>query len=149
MAITPEALFKYFTSLLEQPKIKEMIQRVKRKFHPVFSIVPTCGKWYGGMCNGAAKIEISSWVLKDAKVARGVGRHELAHAIQDHLDIEGRSHGKEFIQILKTIAPRRWRKDRYWENTPAIKKARVKIYPAKGKVMKPLVDFSEFKVYFT
>ena len=106
--ITPDALFKYFKELINIERIQILLHKAKRYkvFKPIFKIVPSCGPQWGGMTYGADTIEVSSWILKDAKAAKGVIRHELAHAIQDFLGIEGRPHGKEFIQTLKTISPR-------------------------------------------
>ena len=98
------------------------------------------------MCYGADTIEVSSWILKDDNVAKGVVRHELAHAIQDFLNIEGRSHGKEFLKILRVVAPRNWRRDRHWRSTPDIQLARIKIHPRGGRsTFKPLTEYRTFK----
>ena len=146
--ITPDALFKYLKELLNTERIQTLLQKVKRYkiFRPTFKIVPTCGPRWGGMCYGAGTIEISSWILKDASVAKGVVRHELAHAIQDFLTIDGRSHGKEFIQILKSVSPRKWRRDRHWHSTPAIQIARIKIHPrGRRNNLKPLTEYRTFR----
>ena len=98
------------------------------------------------MCYGSDTIEVSSWVLKDDNVAKGVVRHELAHAIQDFLNIDGRVHGKEFLKILRVVAPRKWRRYRHWLSTPAIQIARVKIHPkGGGSTMKPLTEYRTFR----
>ena len=150
--ITPDALFKYLKQLINTERVQALLHTVKRQkiFQPIFKIVPTCGARWGGMCYGAGTIEVSSWILKDASVAKGVVRHELAHAIQDFLNITGRAHGKEFIQILKSIAPRKWRWDRHWHSTPAIQIARTKIHPrGRRTTLKPLTEYRTFKYAVT
>lgn len=150
--ITPDALFKYLKELINTERVQALLHTIKRHkiFKPIFKIVPTCGARWGGMCYGANTIEVSSWILKDASVAKGVVRHELAHAIQDFLNIDGRSHGKEFIQMLKAISPRNWRRDRHWHSTPAIQIARMKIHPKGGrKTIKPLTEYRTFRYAVT
>ena len=150
--ITPDALFKYFKELITTERVQVLLHSLTRYkiFKPVLKIVPTCGAKWGGMTYGANRIEVSSWILKDAKAAKGVIRHELAHAIQDFLGIEGRPHGKEFIQMLKTISPRNWRRDRHWHSTPEIQIARTKIHPKGGnKVVKPLTEYRTFRYAVT
>jgi len=147
-SITPDALFKYFKELINTERIQALLHKAKRYkvFKPIFKIVPSCGPQYGGMCYGSDTIEVSSWVLKDDNVAKGVVRHELAHAIQDFLNIDGRVHGKEFLKILRVVAPRNWRRDRHWQSTPAIQIARVKIHPKGGRsTMKPLTEYRTFR----
>ena len=147
MSITPEALFKYFKSLLKKPAVVELLSQTSKVFKPVFKIVPSCGTRFGGLCWGAGTLEISSWILADANVAKGVVRHELAHAIQEHLNIQGRPHGKEFIQLLKTVSPNRWRKDRHWQPTNPILKARNYIHPnGERRMIKPLTNYRTFTV---
>ena len=146
--ITPDALFKYLRELINTERVQALLHKAKRYkiFRPIFKIVPSCGAQWGGMCYGADTIEVSSWILKDDNVAKGVVRHELAHAIQDFLNIEGRSHGKEFLKILRVVAPRNWRRDRHWRSTPDIQLARIKIHPRGGRsTLKPLTEYRTFK----
>ena len=147
--ITPDALFKYLKEVLNRIPIKALLHKAKtyKVFQPILSIVPSCGVQWGGLCYESGTIEISSWILKDTKVAKGVIRHELAHAMQDFLDIAGRPHGKEFIQV---ISPNNWRRDRHWQNTPAIQAARIKIHPKGGRIIvKPLTEYRTFKYAVT
>jgi len=81
----------------------------------------------GGMAYGSHMIVLPKWMLSDKEQSKSTIRHELAHNIIKWLKIRvAISHGKEFHQILKQIAPRTWRNDLHWTTTPAITQARQK-----------------------
>lgn len=137
MSISPQGLFRYFKELLKKEKIVNLLAQSKYVFAPCLCIVPSCGIQWGGVTYDSYKIEISSWILSNASIAKGVIRHEVAHAIQEHLNIEGRPHGKEWLQILKTVSPSLWRKDRHWQPKADVMKARNQIH-IKGKTLQDI-----------
>jgi len=136
MVITANALYKYFVKLLSKDTIVALIKATKRivPFSPMFKVKTTCGMNYGGLAYKYNSLEISSWVLQDAKEAKGVVRHEVAHLLHDYIDTGGTAHGKEYIGVLKTVSPNTWRRDRHFRITPAIHQARKLIHPSKHKV---------------
>ena len=136
MVITANALYKYFVKLLSKDSIVSLLKTTKRlvPFAPMFKIKTTCGINYGGLAYNYKSLEISSWVLKDAKEAKGVVRHEVAHLLHDYINTGGTAHGKEYISVLKTVSPNTWRRDRHFRITPAIDKARQLIHPSKYKI---------------
>lgn len=94
----------------------------------------------GGMAIGKYKILLPKWMLADKNQAKSTIRHELAHNIVNWLNLDKViSHGKEFHDILKQIAPRTWRNDLHWQATEAIIEARIKagIKKHEYKPMKP------------
>ena len=146
MSISPQALFTYLKSLLQKEKIKDTIlkARTNAPFRFVFKVVPSCGLRFGGLAFSYRLIQVSSWILKDASVAKGVVRHELAHVLHDYADTGGTAHGKEFIQMLKLVSPNRWRADRYWQMKPTIIKARNLMHPKGGLKVNPLTKHNSF-----
>ena len=134
-SITPKGLINYLVRLLRVPRIVQLIHTAKglNPFLPSFHIVETCGPSVGGQAfNKAQRIHVSSWILKNASVAKGVVRHELAHLIHSQIGTGGLPHGKEFKQVLKTIAPKTWRKDRTFRWEPEIVTAYTTIHPQKA-----------------
>ena len=136
MSITPKALFRYLKELVQKEAVVRLLSNCTKPFTPTFIVVPSCGALAGGMTYGNYCIEISSWLLSDAKEAKGAVRHELAHALHDHLGGKGLPHGKEWIRILKIVSPVKWRKDRHWTDNPTIRKANIAIH--KGKTLKEI-----------
>ena len=97
---------------------------------PVFRVVESCEINVAGRAYGDRLIEISSWMLHDYDEAGGVLRHELAHIIVKRYGLrQPDSHGENFINALKAIAPLTWERDRHWHGTPAINQARSLIHP--------------------
>ena len=136
MVITAKTLYKYFMKLLSKDAIANLISTAKRvnPFAPMFKVKTTCGMNYGGLAYKYNSLEISSWVLQDAKEAKGIVRHEVAHLLHDYIDTGGTAHGKEYVSVLKIVSPKTWRRDRHFNITPAIHKARKLIHPNKHKV---------------
>ena len=132
VSITPKGLFNYLITLLKVPRIIRLIHTAKglKPFLPEFRVMETCGPSIGGCAFKQQQlIHISSWILQDASVAKGVVRHELAHLIHTHIDTGGTAHGKEFSQILRIVSPRGWRKDKHFRWEPEIVKAYTQIHP--------------------
>ena len=150
MGITPFTLYKYFKELLNKPIIKKCFDGAFRKlgsFRPAFNIVSTCGYRCGGLTWGRDKVEVSSWILKDAQQAKSVVRHEVAHLLHEYFMTGGTPHGKEYMQWLKKVSPRNWRLDRHFSVTPAIQKARKIIHPTKGRPFSnPLIQYRQFRL---
>lgn len=150
MGITPYTLYKYFKSLLMKPVITAKFQEAFQKFgsfRPSLNIVSTCGYKCGGLTYGCERVEISSWVLKDAQQAMSVVRHEVAHLLHEYFMEGGTAHGKEYIQWLKIVSPRNWRLDRHFTITPAIRKARQIVHPKRGVIFtNPLFQDRRFQL---
>lgn len=136
MSITPKALFTYLKELIHKEAVVQLLNMCKKPFHPTFIIVPSCGVKAGGMTYGNSCIEISSWLLSDAKEAKGAVRHELAHALHDHLGGKGLPHGKEWLKILRIVSPIKWRRDRHWRDNAIITEANIKIH--NGRTLKAI-----------
>ena len=101
---------------------------------PNVMVRDSCGARVGAQTwvykkTGEAYIEISSWMLEDINEAKGVMRHELSHYVKEYCGLDGRPHGANFNKVLKVVSPRYFRRDRYWRNTKAIEKARLKLHP--------------------
>ena len=93
----------------------------------------------GGKAIGSSFIELPKWMLADKEQAKSTIRHELAHNIVNWLKLpKVISHGKEFHQILKQIAPSTWRGDLHWYRSEAIVEARIKS-GIKEREYKPMI----------
>lgn len=93
---------------------------------------------FGGKAYGINEIVLPKWMLADKEQAKSTIRHELAHNILNWLKLPRViSHGKEFHQILRQIAPKTWRNDLHWYASEAITEARIKagIKPREAKPM--------------
>lgn len=120
------------------PYLRTYANKLKDKYYPNIPKVyvgklDTLGKSIGGRAYSDHSMYLSTWMLADKEEAKSTVRHELAHNIVNYLRRRNElpktsyiSHGREFHQILKKIAPRTWRQDLYWNSTPAITEARAK-----------------------
>ena len=120
----------YLAKVLSTDKIKEFLQKndsADMKL-PHILVVPTCGSLVAGQTIGDKLIRLSSWLLVDEEETLSVIRHEASHALKVHSKLAGSSHGSGFTQALKLVAPRTWRKDKYWYPNPEIEDARLKIH---------------------
>ena len=111
--------------------LQKYANQVREKYYPQMPRVivnqAKLKSCVGGMAIGSYKILIPQWMLCDKEQAQSTIRHELAHNIVNHLGLpKVISHGKEFHQILKQIAPRTWRNDLHWYASEAITEARIK-----------------------
>ena len=140
--ISKEALRKYFTSVLDKDQVKQYVKEAsllkQNKYKPemladyrpkmAYARIPGKGvlKKAAGVCKGCNDIRIADWILVDSTEAKATVRHEIAHALQHYkYGMNVRSHGKEFIEALKIVSPNGWRKDRHYQETPEIVKART------------------------
>lgn len=140
--ISKEALRKYFTSVLNKEQVKQYVKEAsllkQNKYKPemladytpkmAYARIPGKGvlKKAAGVCKGCNDIRIADWILVDSTEAKATVRHEIAHALQHYkYGMNVRSHGKEFIEALKIVSPNGWRKDRHYQETPEIVKART------------------------
>jgi hypothetical protein len=140
--ISKESLRKYFISVLDKEQVKKYVEGAsllkQNKFKPkmlrdytpkmMYQRIPGGGilKKAAGVCKGCNDIRIADWILVDSTEAKATVRHEIAHALQHYkYGTNVRSHGKEFIEALKIVSPNGWRKDRHYQETPEIVKART------------------------
>jgi hypothetical protein len=133
-----EATLKsYMQKLMTRDSLKDFIDGNSSKGLdvPVIYVVPSCGPLVAGQTFGKRLVEISSWVLVDDEATEAVLRHELAHAVKVHCNLQGTAHGAGFIASLKGVSPRKWRTDKYWWPTPAIEEARLKIHTKSKSIL--------------
>ena len=133
-----EATLKaYVKKLMTKDSLKDFIgdNSSQGLAAPVIFVVPSCGPLVAGQTFGKKLVEISSWVLVDDEATEAVLRHELAHAVKVHCNLEGSAHGAGFTSSLQSVSPRKWRKDKYWWPTPAIEEARLKIHPKSKSIL--------------
>jgi len=125
---------------------KEYLQKyanqLRDKYYPamprVFVDIAKMDPRAGGKAIGSSFIELPKWMLADKAEAKATIRHEITHNIVNWLGLpKVISHGKEFHQILKQIAPRTWQNDLRWYASEAITEARIKsgIKPREYKPM--------------
>jgi len=118
MKTTREYLQKYTNQLKDKtyPAMPNVTVDVAKMNHRV-----------GGKAIGITAILLPKWMLADKEQAKSTIRHEIAHLIVNWLGLpKVISHGKEFHQILKQIAPRTWKGDLHWYRSEAITEARIK-----------------------
>lgn len=124
-------LRQYVGQLLAQPVVKELlIQRnITDTFTPYVNIIPSCGELYAAQTYGHGLIEVSSWLLVDAKETASVLRHECAHVLHHMCGVHGPTHGPQFVRALQYISKNTWEKDRFWHPNDIIEEARQKFHP--------------------
>jgi len=138
--ISKVALREYYNDVLnkarviayinEASKLKSNIKKPQmlKDYTPVMRYQSTLSgsRKIAGTCRGVDDIRIADWILVDASEAKTTVRHEIAHALKNYkYGMNGRPHGKEFIEALKVVSPNNWRKDRHYRETPEIVKARI------------------------
>jgi len=134
-AISRESLRRYFQETLHKPAVMDTIQKSHGNSKPklMSDFTPSCqfkDKITGynvkvaGYALGTGSICIANWILRDSSQAKGVVRHEVAHLLQHYMYDDSKPHGKEFIEALKIVSPKTWRKDRHWYDNREIAEAR-------------------------
>jgi|TARA_R110002110_G_scaffold59812_1_gene168999 hypothetical protein len=134
-------LNRYVHKLIAKEKVRDFVgdSSDRELVPPTVMIVPSCGPLIAGQTFGKRLIQISSWILVDGDdTVEAVLRHEVAHAVKVHCKLTGDAHGAEFTRSLKHVAPRTWRRDKYWWPTPVIEEARLKIHTKSKSILNRL-----------
>ena len=132
-------LNKYMKSLVDKPQVQKFLANKdinKKPFVcPPIIIVPSCGTLVAALTYGTSLVELSSWILVNDDETKSVLRHEFAHLLKHHCRLSGGAHGKEYVQSLKHVSPKTWRRDKYWYPDTNIEEARLKMHPKSKTIL--------------
>ena len=117
-------------------------RRILDKYYPDMPTpnitIDNKSKRFAAQADSYHSISMTKWIMKDRQEAYSTLRHELAHNIVAWLRLPySISHGKEFKQILKQIAPKTWHNDLHWNMSQSISQARINM-GIKPRIYKPL-----------
>jgi len=126
---------EYVIKILARKGVRKLLTRhkIKEVKLPKIYATPTCGINTAGQTwiykTGESDIELSSWILVSKYEVKRVIRHEMAHVLKTACKLEGRPHGKVFNNVLKSVCPITWRKDKHWYTSTKIDAARKIHHP--------------------